>query len=158
MLDWLKNIHRKGNPAPADEFETSRQEHFLTDEGYEIPDPTPMAPPVGYKKQPSMVDNIRAMVRSEMLRREAEAAGFESFEDSEDFGEDDDDRLPTTAYEAVFDPAEPAPPSDGPAGTPPAASPDGSPQGGPAGPAGPAAGSPPSAPAPTSAPSAGSPS
>ena len=136
MLDWLKNVHRKGR-APADvEQEMSRQDHVLTDEGYELPDPTPMAPPVGYKKTPSMVDTIRDMVRSEHLRQEAARAGYESFEDSEDFGEDDDDRLPATAYEAVFDPPVPVPPSDGPSGTPPAATPDGSPQGGPAAPSG----------------------
>ena len=131
MLDWLKNVHRKGREPEKVEQEMSRQDHYLTDAGYEVPDPTPMAPPVGYKRQPSMVDHIRQMVRSEHLRMHAAAQGFETFEESEDFGEDDDDRLPATAYEAVFDPQEPAPPSDGPSATPPAPSPDGSPQGGP---------------------------
>lgn len=152
MLDWLKNVHRKGRAPEHVEQEMSRQDHYLTENGYEVPDPTPMAPPVGYKKTPSMVDTIRDMVRSEHLRQEAARAGFESFEDSEDFGEDDDDRLPTTAYESVFDPAEPNPPSDGPPATPPAAPSDGSPQGGPAGPTGPAPESPnppPAAPAPS---------
>jgi len=150
MLDWLKNIHRRGNPAPAEELEMSRQDHFLTDAGYEIPDPVPVAPPVGYKKQPSMVENIRNMVRSELLMQEAAAAGYESFEESENFGPEDDDdtALPVTAYEAVFDPPPAAPPSDGPPATPPAPSSDGSPQGGPAAPSGAApGGSTPAAPA-----------
>lgn len=153
MLDWLKNVHRKGRKPEALEEELSRQDHILTDDGYEIPDPVPMAPPVGYKKQPSMVENIRNMVRSEMLQREAAAAGFETFEESEDFGPEDDGdvALPATAYEAVFDPPVPAPPSDGPAATPPAPSSDGSPQGGPAAPSGAAPASP-TGPAPATTP------
>lgn len=156
MLDWLKNVHRKGRQPSDMDQEIPRQDHFHTDEGYEIPDPVPMAPPVGFKKQPSMVENIRNMVRSEMLQREAAAAGFETFEEAEDFGpEDDGVPLPHTAYEAVFDPLvpqpsqEPAPAPQGQSATPPAQSSGGSPQGGPAGPAGPAPGSPtPAAPAP----------
>ena len=30
--------------------------------GAEVLDPTPIAPPVGYKRQPSMVEHIAAMV------------------------------------------------------------------------------------------------
>jgi len=70
----------------------------LTPEGREILDPTPVAPPVGYKKQPSMADHIRDMVRSERLRQEAEAAGAESFEEADDFDVDDDPEI-STPYE-----------------------------------------------------------
>lgn len=143
MLEWLKNVHRKGAaPTPDTEIEPSAQDEFLTPDGYELPDPTPMAPPVGYKKQPSMVEHIRNMVRSEQLRAHVEAQGAESFEEADDFEVDDDDRLPISAYEAFFEPEVPAPPSDGPSATPPAPSSDGSPQGGPAGPTGPAPESP----------------
>jgi hypothetical protein len=71
--------------------------------GREIMDPTPVAPPVGYKKQPSMVEIVRDMVRSERLKQEAESAGFESFEEADDFdtGEDLD---PYSPYEDEFEP------------------------------------------------------
>lgn len=75
----------------------------MTPWGAEILDPIPVAPPIGYKRQPTMVEHIREMVRSERLRQEAEAAGAESFEESEDFdvGEDDD---PQSVWENEYDP------------------------------------------------------
>lgn len=78
----------------------------LTPDGLEIPDPTPVAPPVGYVKQPSLVEQIRAMVRSEKLRLEAEAMGAETFEDADDF-DVGDDFDPTSPYEADFEPMDP---------------------------------------------------
>lgn len=86
----------------------------LTADGAELLDPRPVAPPVGYKRQPSMVEHIRNMVRSEQLRAAAEAEGVETFEEAEDF-DVGDDYDPRTPYEAVFDPppepdkADPAP-------------------------------------------------
>lgn len=75
----------------------------LDEHGREIADPTPIAPPIGYNKQPSMMENIRNMIRSERLRQEVEAAGAETFEEADDFdvGEDFD---PTSPYEENFDP------------------------------------------------------
>lgn len=69
----------------------------------EVVSAIPLAPPVGYVKQPSLSERIRAMVRSEHLRAAAEGAGYETFEESEDFevGEDYDPRSP---YEEQFDP------------------------------------------------------
>lgn len=77
----------------------------LTAEGYEIPDPVPMAPPVGYKKQPSMIEIVRDMVRSEHLRRYAEGKEQDTFEEADDFDVDDDPD-PLTKYEAEFEPIE----------------------------------------------------
>lgn len=73
------------------------------EKGRELPDPTPMAPPVGFKKQPTMVEMIRNMVRSEALRQAAAAQGQESFEEADDFdvGEDVD---PSAPYEEQFEP------------------------------------------------------
>lgn len=76
-------------------------------DGKELPDPVPMAPPVGYKRQPSMVEHIRSMVRSERLRMEAEAAGMESFEDADDFDVPDDPE-PASRYEVPDDLEPPA--------------------------------------------------
>jgi len=75
----------------------------LDKHGHEIPDPTPMAPPVGFMERPSMVDIIRNMVRSEALRQAAEQSGSETFEDADDF-EVGDDYDPSSPYEDQFDP------------------------------------------------------
>lgn len=83
--------------------ELPRQKFYLDEHGRELPDPTPIAPPVGFRRQPSLAEQIRAMVRSERLRQEAEAQGFETFEEADDF-EVGDDYDPTSPYEEVFDP------------------------------------------------------
>lgn len=72
---------------------------YLDRDGHEQPDPTPMAPPIGYNPQPSLRDQIRDMVRSEKLRLEAEAAGAETFEESNDFDVGDGTDNPTASYE-----------------------------------------------------------
>lgn len=71
--------------------------------GQEKPDPVPVAPPVGFVKQPSLAEQIRDMVRSERLAREVAESGYETFEESEDFdvGDDYDPRSP---FENDFDP------------------------------------------------------
>lgn len=78
----IEDMHPKGKP--------------LTPEGAEVPDSTPMAPPIGYKRVPSLSDQIREMIRSERLRQEAEAAGMETFDEADDFdvGDDYDPRSP----------------------------------------------------------------
>lgn len=72
-------------------------------DGKEFLDPTPMAPPLGYKQQPSMVDHIRNMIRSEKLRQEALDAGYETFEEADDF-DVGDDIDPHSPYEVDFEP------------------------------------------------------
>lgn len=70
--------------------------------GRELPDPTPMAPPVGFKKQKSLTEQIREQIRSEALRFAAESAGAETFEDADDFEVGDFD--PSSPYEEQFEP------------------------------------------------------
>lgn len=70
---------------------------------YEITDPTPIAPPVGFKRSPSLAEQIREMVRSERLAAEVAAAGAETFEEADDFEVPDDPMDPITPYEADFD-------------------------------------------------------
>lgn len=65
--------------------------------------PVPLEPPIGYKKTPSLHEQIRDMVRSEKLRQEVEAAGFETMDEADDF-EVGDDYDPTSPYEYNFDP------------------------------------------------------
>jgi len=79
---------------------------FMNSKGHEVPDPVPVAPPIGYRRTPSLAEQIREMVRSERLRQEVEAAGYESFEEADDFEVGDFD--PRSPYEEVFEPT-PAP-------------------------------------------------
>lgn len=78
----------------------------LDDYGREVLDPTPMAPPIGYRPQATMVDIIHAQIRSAQLAKEAQEAGFETFEEADDF-DVDDDFDPSSPYEEMFDPAPP---------------------------------------------------
>lgn len=73
-----------------------------TFEGAEQPDPTPMSPPIGYNRQPTMIEHIRNMVRSEELRRAAAAAGAETFDEADDF-DVEDDPFPVSSFEAQDD-------------------------------------------------------
>lgn len=75
----------------------------LNEFGQELPDPTPMAPPVGFKRQKPLHELIREMVRSEHLAQAAAAAGAETFEESDDFDVDDDSYDPSTPYEMTFE-------------------------------------------------------
>lgn len=75
----------------------------LDDAGREQPSSTPMRPPIGYKKQQSMVELIREAVRADHLARDLAAAQHETFEESDDF-EIGDDYDPHSPYENEFDP------------------------------------------------------
>lgn len=72
-------------------------------DGREYNDPTPMAPPVGYKRQPTMVEIIRAQVRDALLAKELAAQGVETFEEADDF-DVGDDYDPSSPWENDFDP------------------------------------------------------
>jgi hypothetical protein len=87
---------------------------YLDAKGREVLDPTPMAPPIGYKRQPSMIDHIRSVVRREMSEAAARRE-METFEEADDF-EIGDDFDPSSPYEEIFEPAvsEPAAPVEAP--------------------------------------------
>lgn len=76
----------------------------------ENPDPTPLEPPLGFVKSQPIHLQIRDLIQRELSMR-AEAAGFETLEDADDF-DIDDDVDPTTPYEEHFLPSglpQPAP-------------------------------------------------
>lgn len=73
----------------------------LNSAGAEILDPTPIAPPVGFKKQPSMFDIQRDMLHQAM-RELAEAQGKETLEESLDF-DIGDDIDPESEWETSLD-------------------------------------------------------
>lgn len=73
--------------------ETGELVEVLNSDGQEMPDPTPMAPPIGWTREPPLHERIRAMVQHEFNRARAEA-DYESPEEAEDFrlpGDDDTD-------------------------------------------------------------------
>lgn len=77
------------------------QEKPLDELGRELPDSTPLEPPLNYQKTPSLSDQIRDLIRSEKLKQAAEEAGYESFDDADDF-EIEDDPYPYSPYEDEF--------------------------------------------------------
>lgn len=79
------------------------RDQFLDDRGREIPDPRPLQPPVGYKKQPSMFEMIREAVTREHALYAANREP-ESLEESDDFDIPDDPVDPHSPWENDFDP------------------------------------------------------
>lgn len=69
--------------------------------GHEIPDPTPVAVPVGWSAPESLVDQVRRLVRQE-FSQQARATGHETFEEADDF-DVDDDFDPSSPWELNFD-------------------------------------------------------
>lgn len=102
-LERLNKLRKKfGTPSVTDPVTGAELQDDL---GRELLDGTPMQPPVGYKRQPTMVEHIREMVRSERLAAEAAAAGFETFEEADDFNiADEDGEMPSSPHENEFDP------------------------------------------------------
>lgn len=76
----------------------------LDSEGREINSGIPLEPPLGYKRTPSLAEQIRAMVQSENMAQIVAAEGAETFEESEDF-DVGDDFDPHSPYENEFDPS-----------------------------------------------------
>lgn len=87
LVDWL------GGPQAAQ----------LDADGREVPNPTPMAPPLGYKRTPSLAEQIRQMVRAEKFSQDIANQGLETFEEADDF-DIGDDFDPHSPYEADFEP------------------------------------------------------
>lgn len=75
----------------------------LDSHGHEVPDPTPVAVPSGFRRPETLAETVARLVRREVSDA-AEAQGFESFEEADDFEVDDDPQDPGTPYETFFDP------------------------------------------------------
>lgn len=88
----------------AEPLRRVRPQHTaLFKDGLEYPDPTPVAPPIGFIKQPTLAETMRAMILGEALKRHARESGAETFEEADDF-DVGDDFDPTSPYEEVFEP------------------------------------------------------
>lgn len=66
---------------------------------YERPDPTPLAPPVGFKREPTLMEKIQLMMLKDRVQRLQDELGAESPEEAEDFEIDGEDLEPGSPYE-----------------------------------------------------------
>nr|QJB20361.1 MAG: hypothetical protein [Microvirus sp.] len=83
----------------------------LDENGHEVPDDTPVAMPVGFSRPPTLIETIRAVIRTEVSQA-AESQGMGSFDEEDDFDIDDEPADPTTPWEEVFEPDAPQPTVD----------------------------------------------
>lgn len=81
--------------------EVSTQEINLDHNGHEMPNPTPMQPPVGYRRQKTIAEQMREMIRQASL--EAAQAGAETEEEANDF-DVGEDMEPSSPWESDFEP------------------------------------------------------
>jgi len=79
------------------------QKAGLDEFGHEVPDPTPLQIPAGFKRPETLAEQVQRLVRGAISRQAAEE-GMETFEESEDFDIPDDPDDPSTQYEEYFDP------------------------------------------------------
>lgn len=92
----------KNSPRPEDIQRAPKLQRVLhTEDGREIPSNKPIAPPPGWFKAPSMVDQVRALVAGELSKRAGEQ-GYETAEEADDF-EVGDDYDPRSPYEYSYE-------------------------------------------------------
>lgn len=104
IAEKVKGVfRRRPRQIELEEYLAKLKAKGLHPDGTAVLDPRPMAPPIGYIRQPSLVDQIREMVRSEHLARAAMAAGKETFEEADDFDIDDEYDM-QSPWENEFDP------------------------------------------------------
>lgn len=103
IVEMLRDF-RKPKQLSIEDYILKLKATGYTQDGKLIPDPVPIAPPIGYKKQPTMVELIRDMVRGENLRRLAEEQGAETLEQADDFEIGDDPPSLESGYENDLDP------------------------------------------------------
>lgn len=85
------------------DVETGELVEIMDENGWEVPDPKPMAIPAGFRRPETLAEQVQRLVRS-AISREAEGQGMETFEESEDFDIEDEPDDPSTVYETFFDP------------------------------------------------------
>lgn len=94
----------RGSPKLSiDSYMEKLESRGLGPDGRQVPDPVPMSPPIGYRKQPSMFDIQRQMIRDH-LAQYARDNSLETLEDFEDFEVGDEPHELTSGYENDSDP------------------------------------------------------
>lgn len=84
-------MKKKLSEIVADAIAAHPKKLPLNDRGELIPDPVPMAPPIGYRPQPDMMQMIRDQVRLASI--EAERQGLETEDEADDFDVGDDPEI-----------------------------------------------------------------
>lgn len=93
----------KGDPLrDKPQMRPERRKALHDEKGHEVPDQTPVALPVNFKRPETLAEQVQRLVRTQVSRQAGEA-GFETFEESEDF-EVGDEQDPQSRYETFFDP------------------------------------------------------
>lgn len=72
---------------------------YTADGHHELPDPTPVEIPIGYKAPETLQQMIARMVQSEALKAELQRQGAETFEESDDFEVEGDEGEMVSPYE-----------------------------------------------------------
>jgi hypothetical protein len=75
----------------------------LDAKGREVPDPKPLAIPMGYKRPETLQEQVQRLIRTSMSEYAA-LQGEETFEEADDFDIEDDPVDMSTPYEMEFDP------------------------------------------------------
>jgi len=75
----------------------------LDNNGHEILSDKPMAIPVGFRRPPTLAEQVARLVRTERFKESLEHEDLETFEEADDFDIPDDPLDPTTPYEADYD-------------------------------------------------------
>lgn len=98
-----KTVYTKSEDEPKGSYPTFNLHDLRHDkEGREHLDPVPLQPPLGYNKQPSLTETIRAMVRQQArLEKDNDP---ETFEEADDF-EIEEDMDPHSRWENDFEPS-----------------------------------------------------
>lgn len=83
----------------------------LDKRGHELPDPEPMAPPIGYQPGPDLMEIIRSMVKRASEELASEGSDNDTFEEANDFEIEDEDYYdPRSGYEIDIEGEPPEPP------------------------------------------------
>jgi len=82
-------------------LEQSVQSLYLDENGHEMPNPTPVQPPIGYRKQKTIAEQIREQIRLASI--EAHMAGAETEAEANDF-DVGEDMEPHSPWENDFEP------------------------------------------------------
>lgn len=102
MFEHLKDRWVRRSRLTEEQYVEKRLRKGLAEDGSFIPDPEPIAPPVGWTSEPSLSELVARAVQSESLKAAAENAGMETLEEADDFDIDDDYAL-FSGYENEFD-------------------------------------------------------
>lgn len=86
----------------AKEYIKATGRSFITKDGSEIPDSTPVELPIGFERPESIQESIRRMILDPALRAELQANDIETFDEADDFEIEDD--FPQSPHEETFDP------------------------------------------------------